>query len=493
MKVLFKLMICICLLLVSQACNEILENTNPSTAVSQEVALTNPDAVQAIRARVYNRFHVSPDLTTTWLLGPSALVDDTNIRPGRDRFEGFNSNDFRVGVGTAAYNNLYDVINDANILINGIEEGVLVDELQTQFRGEGLFMRAFALHHLVRIFSYEPGMAPSSGDGAGFDLGVIIRTEPTLDVSGADFRSRSSVGEVYTQILSDIDAALTDLNTASDSGPFNITPAAAQALLARVQLYQGNYAEADAAATAAVSASGARLAAPDEVASMFDENSENPEAIFTIDVNSTTETGGVNDGIAAYTSTQWMAQIPTQDLIEQHEESDARLAAWYTPCINDVTGSDPGGCTSVNADGLELHKYASEQGNFADDYVHLRVSEMVLIQAEARLNTDSPAAAVAKLNELRAQRGIAPYAGSVDNEAVLDAILEERRLELVAEGHRFFDLKRLGRDLRKAEYDSDTGEVSISFVPYESSSLLDDLPQEEVDLNDMLMQNPFFR
>ena len=335
-------------------------------------------------------------------------------------------------------------------------------------------------------------MAPSSGEGEGFDLGVIIRTQPTLDVSDADFKSRSSVTEVYQQIESDINGAIAALDQQSDNGPFFITTAAAQALLARVQLYQRNYQEADDAATAAMNSSGARLAAPDEVETMFDETASNPEAIFTIDVDPATESGGVNDGLAAYTSMQWLAQIPTQDLISLYEDGDARLDAWYTPCFNDVTGEPSNDCSAVNKNNLELHKYAAEQGSFADDYVHFRVSEMILIQAEARLSTSGPAAAVAKLDELRAQRGIGSYTGAVTPDAVLDEILDERRRELVAEGHRFFDLKRLGRDLRKVDFNVNDGTTSESFLRYETSVFLDDLPDGEVELNPNLVENPFF-
>lgn len=491
MKYLIKLTFLVSLLLVSQACNDILENTDPSTAISQEIALNSPEAVNGVRARMYSRMHAAPDMNTTWLLGPSALADNTDIGSGT-RFESLNNNDFEAGVGTAAWANLYDMINDANILIEGIPEGVITAATQTKYTGEALFMRAFALHHLVRIFGYEPGMAPSSGDGAGFDLGVIIRTQPTLDVSDADFKSRSTVSEVYQQIVSDINGAISALNQQSDNGPFFITTAAAQALLARVQLYQRNYQEADDAAAAAMSSSGARLATPDEVETMFDETASNPEAIFTIDVDPATETGGINDGLAAYTSMQWFGQIPTDDLINLYESGDARLDAWYTPCFNDVTDDAINVCSAVNAGNLELHKYAAEQGQFADDYVHFRASEMILIQAEARLNTAGPAAAVAKLNELRAQRGIGPYVGSVTTNAVLDEILDERRRELVAEGHRFFDLKRLGRDLRKVDFNETDGTTTVSFLRYETSVFLDDLPDGEVELNPNLVENPFF-
>lgn len=494
MKNLIKLSIIVCFLLLTQGCNDLLSRTEPSDSISQEVTLTSPEAVRGVRARMYSRMHGdgdTPDMHTTWLLGPSALADNTDIGSGT-RFESLNNNIFEAGLGTAAWDDLYDMINDANILLEGIPDGVITEENRIKYEGEAYFMRALALHHLVRIFGYEPGMAPSSGDAAGFDLGVIIRTQPTLDVTNADFKARSTVEEVYQQIENDLEASYQNLGQSSDDGPFYITPAAVKALEARVNLYQGEFGVANTAAADAIVESGARLAEADEVSSMFDETASNPEAIFTIDVDPATESGGVNDGLAAYTSMQWFGQIPTQDLIDSYQEEDARLKAWYTPCFNDVTEEEVNACAGVNIDNIELHKYAAEQGQFADDYVHFRVAEMVLIQAEALLNTDGPAAAVAKLNELRAKRGIDAYTGTMTEEAVLDEILAERRRELVAEGHRFFDLKRLGRDLRKVKFDPDDGTTTVSFLPYEEYYFLDDLPDGEVELNPELVENPFF-
>lgn len=228
--------------------------------------------------------------------------------------------------------------------------------------------------------------------------------------------------------------------------------------------------------------------------SLFDETATNPEAIFTIDVDPATESGGVNDGLAAYTSMQWFGQIPTQDLIDLYEAGDARLAAWYTPCFNDVTGDANNICSAVNSGNLELHKYAAEQGQFADDYIHFRYSEMLLIQAEARYYESGSVQAINRLNDLRAERNTSPLipANYTTEQEVLDVILDERRRELVAEGHRFFDLKRLRRDLRKAEFNESDGTTTVTFLPYESYVFLDDIPDGEVQINPELIQNPFF-
>ena len=485
------------LLLLLHGCDSIIEQTEPSTAIPQEVGLSNPDGIAGIRASMYDRMHPEA-MSTDWLLGPSALADNTFFRGNQGRHQGLNLNDFRAGVGTGAYDNLYGLINDANILINGIEEGALPEAEDNKFKAEARFMRALALHHAVRIFGYDPDgqggvVSPNSGPGAGFDLGVVVRTSPTLAEADATPKARSTVLDVYNQILTDLNESLSLFEglpeDAKEGSPFFPSEAAVQGLLARVNLYQRNWAEADTRAQNAIdlagSLFGSALAGPSGVAEIFNERTANPEAIFTISTNPQLESAGVNDAISAYTSIQWVAQLPTQDLMSLYEEGDARREAWYVPCFDEVDGEAETGCDRINDEGLELHKYASEQGVqfFADDYIHLRIAEMVLIQAEARLNTSGPAAAIERLNDLREQRGASALSVSSFDEAY-DAILDERRRELVAEGHRFFDLKRLGRDIRKAP---GTGQED---VPFNDPRILDDLPPDQLTVNTELVQNP---
>lgn len=505
MKTFANTLFILALLVLLQGCDSIIERTEPSTAVSQEVALTNPDAVNGVRSSMYDRFHTE-DMSTDWLLGPSALADNTFFRGNQGRHQELNRNELRAGIGTGTYGDLYNLINDANILISGIEEGALEEAEANKLRAEGLFMRAFALHHAVRVFGYDPDgqggvVSPASGPGSGFDLGVEIRTEPTLAVEDATPTARSTVPEVYTQIVNDLQESISIYSSLSgdvlEDSPFFVSEAAAEALLARVNLYQRNYGEADTRAQNAIDAAAASFGSglasgSDELYAIFDETTgSNPEAIFVISTNPVTESAGVNDAISAYTTLQWLAQLPTQDLLDLYEAGDARLDAWYVPCYDEINDVEPTGCDQINDNGFEITKWSAEQSpsQFADDYVHLRIGEMYLIQAEARLYESGIAAAINRLNDLRAERGASALdpADYATEEDALDEILNERRRELVAEGHRFFDLKRLGRDIRKAP---GTGESDVTFNNFR---ILDDLPASQLEVNPELRQNPGYQ
>ncbi|MFB6247246.1 MAG: RagB/SusD family nutrient uptake outer membrane protein [Salinibacter sp.] len=499
MRTLANTTLVVALLVLIQGCDitNVVERTEPSTSVSQSTALSTEDGINGIRAQMYGRFH-SEDMSTDWLLGPSALADDTYFRASQGRHQGLNLNQLRAGIGTGSWGNLYNTINDANILINGIEEGVISEAKAKKFEAEARFIRALCYHHLVRIFGYAPAegggvLSPASGPGAGFNLGVPLRTQPTLTTEDAAPKNRSTVPEVYSQIVTDLDSSIILFQNlpgdVKESAPFYPTEAAAHALLARVQLYNKNYDAANQQAQIALDQAPTGLATTvSQLDAIFDETASAQEAIFTIDTDPNTESAGVNNAISAYTSREWMAQIPTEELINAYPSGDKRLQAWYGQCFDEIAGSYPSGCENINRDSLELQKYNAEQGSYADDYVHLRVGELKLIQAEARLQgaSGNPAA---PLNDLRTARGLSAVSQSAVD---MGLILEERRRELVAEGHRFYDFKRLGMDISKSVGKLNDPGDDQSSLSFESFRLLDDIPSSQVEVEG-LTQNPGYR
>jgi hypothetical protein len=70
---------------------------------------------------------------------------------------------------------------------------------------------------------------------------------------------------------------------------------------------------------------------------------------------------------------------------------------------------------------------------------------------------------------------------TLTGQSLTDAIWTERRLELLGEGHRFFDLKRYGRSIVKT-----VPAVNLSF---EDFKILPPIPQREVDGNPNIKQN----
>jgi hypothetical protein len=491
MNNLFKILMVLMIVGAASACTDILDDAQPSTALSEEVTLGDAGGINAFRAGIYDRLH-STSYQTNYMLGPSALADGLASRPTTTRLSGLAENS--RGSGLSTYGAAFDLINDANIMIHVVDGKKLPDGVYEQYKAEALTLRAFAMHHLVRALGYEPGMEPTSGLGANFNLGIEIRTTPTSTASDADYRPRKTNVEVYTQIKDDLKSAIALFAVNGDAGnKAYVNKATAEALLARVYLYERDFPNADKYAGDALASTSATLATPAQVATMFDEGSGDPEAIFEISVDPSTESLGINNSLSAYTSKQWMAMVPTQDLIDLYDATDARLG-WFGPCVNDaqnppVTISN---CLAshpaLGPDKLEIQKWEGDKGSFTDDVPLFRVAELLLIQSEARLR-GTLGNALAPINELRTNRGIAPLVT-----LTLDDILDERRREFVGEGQRFWDLKRLGRTIRKAP---ELLSGIIQDVPYTDYRVLDNYPTDEVALSEsnapegsVLIQNP---
>lgn len=477
------------LLFTFAGCNEILEDVQPSTSVSGELVLTSADGANALRASMYDKIHSSFTYQTEYFVAPSAFTDETRNRPGSTRYQALTQ-----AVGTsgtthiASWGGHYEVIQDANLIIGAIADGVLPAATLNRYRGESLALRAFAMHNLVKVYGYEPGNFGQGELEGNWDAGVIIRTEPTIDLTDADLRPRASVTDVYTQILQDLTDAKALLSGVNTDNSF-VTEAFVDGLRARVNLYAGNWGAAATAAQDAITNSGQTLSnTAGGVADMFDEGIEgHPEALLKVVVNSSTENGGWNNaGPGTYTSTGFLAQLPTQFLVDKYDAADYRLG-WYRDCADAqrIALNQPTGCASVNTNGFSLVKFNGAKGNHVDDLPFMRLAEMYLIWAEAAAkaaNNPNAPAAVAALEDLRDARNAGPVPAFASITELEDFILDERMRELALEGHRFFDLKRLQRDIRNPDGSIKMRAESYRILPQIGTGLR--------NVNPELVENP---
>lgn len=450
------------------SCEDMLETT-PKQAITPELALSEIDGYESLLASAYQRSHSFGYYGQQMMVDPEILADNLVIVNRTGRFVGEFDN--ALGAHINIWNGVYNIINEVNFVIAGIDEMEGEKELKDQLKGEALFLRALTYHNLLRTYSYEPGKEVN-----GFNLGVILRTEPTQVLTDADFRERSTNVEGYQQVEQDLKDAIALLPANTDAGPFRANKTAANALLSRVYLYWGKWAAAETAASAALTGNPNAVLVDEENYVASFATTPHPESIFELDIKSPdwSTVDGVNNSLQSMTSTENGGQFViggSPELIISMEDDDVRREVWQV----------------VTEGGKEVYqslKWPGEKGNFLENIPVIRYSEVLLINAEAKARSGNEEGAREDINTLRANRGLDEIASTTSGDDLIDVILSERRIEFALEGQRFYDLKRMGKDISKPEG------ASVSKVPYTSPLVLAPIPFEEVRLNESLKQNP---
>ena len=178
---------------------------------------------------------------------------------------------------------------------------------------------------------------------------------------------------------------------------------------------------------------------------------------------------------------------PTTNLLSMYDQvNDIRYASYFRLVQRGANRNDP-----TRPARNVLIKYDAKQSSIPKpdgivNFKAFRTGEMYLIRAEAyaRLGGANEALGLADLNTLRAARitGYVPVV--LSGAALLNAIEQERRKELVGEGHRFLDLKRTTRTVNRI-----TNCVSFCNLPSSAREWVFPIPQPEILANTAMEQN----
>ena len=346
-------------------------------------------------------------------------------------------------------------------------------EGKAQILAEARFLRAYYNFELVKWFGPIP-IKPDARFALGDETGI----------------PRAPVSEVYALIEADLQAAIPDLAvTAPQVG--RVSKGAAQALLGKAYLYQEKYQQAATVLQEVINSGNYSL--PADYEGIFERSGENGAgSVFEVQYTDAEGAGfgclqcsegniavGFN-GIRNYTGPVfdggYSFNVPTQEAYDAYEPGDARrdvaildIEAWAAE-----TGASYG--TGYEHTGYFNRKYLARKGdtNIGDqnltnpnNYRAIRYADVLLMAAEALNATGNDAQAREYLNQVRRRAfGDEDHDISASGAALRDFILRERRLELVGEGHRFFDLVRTGR--AAAEIDNFTaGKNELFPVPFE--------------------------
>lgn len=307
----------------------------------------------------------------------------------------------------------YNLIYMSNSALEGIEASEqLPIEAKQQLKGEALFVRALTHFYLTNIF------------------GAIPYITTTNYVANQD-AARMDTELVYESLLNDLNSAKNLLTESYVGGErIRANTYAVSALMARIYLYRQMWEEAETESSLIINTSS--LFGLETVENEFLKESTSAilqlkpknEGDPTHEASSFIFTSG--PPVIMALSPQFVESFTTNDLRRQNwvlEVADGN-EIWYAP---------------------NKYKYYETTSTSMEYSIVLRLAEQYLIRSEARAHLGDLSGAAHDLDMIRNRAGL-PNTGAVSEMDLLQGILDERRFELFTEqGHRWFDLKRLGQ------------------------------------------------
>ncbi|UOG75274.1 RagB/SusD family nutrient uptake outer membrane protein [Hymenobacter tibetensis] len=359
----------------------------------------------------------------------------------------------------------YAAINQANLFLAGLEANTAkfaatpfpanYNGTVAQYRAEARLLRALSYYSLLQLY------ARPYTDGNGSKPGLPLRLQPETDGTNNDL-ARSTVGEVYTQILADLDSAEAKLplTYGASAATLNVTRAhrnTAIALKTRVYLSMGRYADVIREAnkivpTAApfVAPSGVRHELNPSITAVFTAPQETSESILSFPFTAQNAPGTQNQLAFYYRPAsvgngEYFLNNGAGGILNNagFRQTDVRRTSLITPLVS-MTGTT-----------YYLNKYPNGTP-YTDKAPVIRYAEVMLSLAEARFRTVGPTdpQAVALLNAVLQRSNPIPtpatnpptppvtYPEFTSTAQAVDAVLLERRIEFLGEGIRNIDLMR---------------------------------------------------
>jgi hypothetical protein len=527
MKNLLGIIILMLMVVFTSSCSEDFLEQTPSDRPSEDVLFASLEGAKIHLIGIYSLQNYYYGEGTRGIIAPDVMGDDALVVSSRNysRYIFFYNYSFST-TNSRPWNfwrYSYRTISNCNLFLEQITDIEGDETVKKDLMAQAYALRAFAYFNLVRWF----GETAYTDDPGG--RGVIINnTVNSLDGYNIP---RSTVGEVYAQIIADLTEAEKGAVGADYKGFIDASGVAA--IQARVYLTMGDWANASKYAKKAYAGfslideatylSGFSDVSSEDIWSQkFDDSDTNiylsiPSFTYTSDditydedwKGPDGEPDGVIDIYDVYIGKRGADFVfgynsirITRALIDLFEDTDFRKKMFpinLDPAGNPIMLDADNGIIShaqyTTADGHLTTKWKSRTDLGTGDFSRIRASEMYLIEAEAeaRLGNDGPAQDALLEIQQRADATVTEVTET--GQALIDKVLLERRKELFLEGHRFFDLKRLDMDLDRtgsaSDHWSDFTDIGLAdpnIVPKNSLSqrFCLPIPQDEIDSNEAL-------
>tara|TARA_R110000744_G_scaffold329475_1_gene434959 strand:- start:353 stop:1993 length:1641 start_codon:yes stop_codon:yes gene_type:complete len=472
---------CILCSLILSSCDKDILNQLPKDTLTEEFIWTNPQgAIQFVNG-IYGNLHSGFDRNYDgWGKGIYLLdgtTDDGDVCMPWTHANRLQTGEFLPSNApwSQTWADYYNLARKTNVALENLQK--LEDQsLVSRLTGEVYFLRAMVYHELLRFY----GIKSDGSEPTGVPIiDKALTPDDDLQIP------RSTYDEVVNFIISDLDKALPLLSKKGEVEAGKATTGAAYALKSRVLLYAERWAEAADAANMIIDAEYTLF---EDYRTIFLEKNNN-EVIFAKKFQSPDKFHfGVNNGFDVVNSPRsfkgpndagWGGCVPTQNFVDSYdmidgepqatsplfdasnpfENLDPRFEATVVHNGSVFRGHTmemfPGGADVTfepedSKTGYQLRKFHEEQfpvysKSSDQDWIYFRYAEVLLNYAEAKNEATGPDGSVySAINAIRQRAGIPGLIGGLSKDAMREKIRNERRVELVFEDHRFFDIRRWG-------------------------------------------------
>lgn len=448
-------------------------NGNPNTFFNSPAAFQN--GVDGVYSQFFNYYAAESGYQGI----PDILADNVILATtGRRSNEVYYDWDYVPSTGGAIstfWSEAYEAVNAANLVIGQIDN-LPEGDIKNNILGQALAARAIAHFDLVRLYAKIPTQSADAESSLGI---VYVKVEDGDTGDPLAQPARETVASNYEEIVGDLESAAGLIGTSNGEG--RLDSDAVYGMLSRVYLYMGEYQNVIDAANEVTEP----IATAAQLPGVYTD-ANNAGVLIEWSVNTSSESNFANVGVT-YSQTTGDATrseyVADFGFINNIDTTDVRLD------VLTYVGTNSG--NQYNA----VKKFLGEEGqvNGRVDIKVLRVAEVVLNKAEAQYRLGMEAEALETLNQLRDKR-YSSYEGGETGEELLEAILYNRRVELAFEGHRFFDIKRMG----EAVVRTDAGDLITGLgtppedliLPAGNFRFQFPIPQAEINANPNMEQNP---
>lgn len=503
LKSIYKVMGCAILAASLSSCVNDWLDVTPSDGTDADAALTSSSDLAAARTGMYKALKGNSSLVDYYgmqffVYGDVHAGDDYqyNNIGGSNRASFYYDMNYQTASeftsstssSNVAWKSPYIVIGRANRIIAAAEGGALSDAAEAkatidQYAAEAKVLRALAHFDLVRIYG-----KPYTED-QGASLGVPLVTG-VLESNAKP--ARSTVAEVYTQVVKDLTEAISSNALATETEPGYVSVWGAKAILSRVYLNMGDYANALSVAEDIIKNSGAALWTRDQYFKAWDASTPNEsEFLFRLNVAGSTDNNDLNgignlqqrEGYKEMVATKKFVDMLTSD--PKDVRNDMFLPATAAKEV-----------ATYGTNKVFLNKLRGQGGNLRNVTIVpiIRLSEVYLTAAECAFRNNDKTKAVEYLNDLVKNRTTTEASLATVDNITLERILIERRKELIGEGQRYFDALRNNETITRYTSEADKGWHKT--LSKEAQSFNRDyfkaiaaIPQAEINANPNIKQN----